>query len=581
MITPSFVLLFSAVSALCAEPASPADLAAARAAAKANFLSHAQGAPTVDSAARLPAEGDASLVELRAVLQSAREIQLGCVLPCSQLSDALVYKGKVELVGAGLGLNAQETAAAVKRYVPDGKPRLRPADYPQGAVPAGDKLIEGKVLERLIADGRISGQLREGMTRRALALADALGTTSLIDGAGAPAGGPGAGYGPSSGASRTMTAEQIAALNAIPRAQAESLRKRAEAPPPPPAVEALKNETGLIARARAHWDAIGENPRTSEVGRMGAATMVAFLEAFNLDKFENSAFELSQSAADPGASRWQVAKDAGAVAGNGFLAAAGFIPASAWAKVAQVTKVSDAAAWTSGKVASIFRGKPPMSPEVTSRLAALEQKALTTPLTKEEVAWMGQASGGKSNIVVHTTTPESMAKIRPVEANEVLTAEEIAKRGRVAATTESFVYGSRRVIASKWDQIRSGVPPKDALVVFQGQASQLFAKHEVTGVYSWMKSASQVTTNGTGDIIIVRAQYDATTQVLSVLEARMATAADGTVFMLNKWPKTRLWGRRVLLDPFVTSAAGFVPSAAVASATGGNIFEYVLGAPGR
>ncbi|MCR4296599.1 MAG: hypothetical protein NUW21_13780, partial [Elusimicrobia bacterium] len=72
MLSPSLVFLFSAAWAFALEPA-PADLAVLRSAAKANFLSHAQGAPTVDSAARLPAAGDASLEELRLVLQSARE----------------------------------------------------------------------------------------------------------------------------------------------------------------------------------------------------------------------------------------------------------------------------------------------------------------------------------------------------------------------------------------------------------------------------------------------------------------------------------------------------------------------------
>lgn len=557
MLTPSLVLIFSSASVFALEPA-PADLAVLLSAAKANFLSHAQGAPTADSAARLPAAGDASLEELRLVLQSAREIQLGCVLPCAQPADVLVYKGKVDLVGAGLGLDPRESAAAVQRYVPEGKPRLRPADYPQGEIPAGDKLIEGKVLERLIADGRISGQLREGMTRRALALADALGKTSLIDASGSVGGGR-------SGPSRAMTPEQIAALNAIPAAQAESLRKRASTPPPPPVAAPVKNENGLIAQARAHWDAIGENPRTSEAGRMGAAAMVAFLEAFNLDNFENSAFALSQSAADPGVSRWQTAKDAGAVAGNGFLAAAGFIPASAWAKAAQATKLSDAAAWTSAKVASLFRGKPPIPPEVAARIAELERKSLTQPLTREEVTWLGDASRGKAKIVVHTTKSESVASIQG--------------SGRVAATTEAFVYGSRKVIQSTWQRILAGVPPKDALVVFQGQAETLFARHEIRGAYSWFKSAAQLTTNGSGDVVIVRAVYNAETKVLTIFEARMATAADDARFILNKWPKTRMWGRRVVLDPLVTTAAGFIPASTAATAAGGNIFEYVLGAP--
>jgi len=59
MIAPSLVFLLAAVPAFCVEPAPSADLAALRAAAKANFLAHAQGDPTVDSAARLPAAGDA------------------------------------------------------------------------------------------------------------------------------------------------------------------------------------------------------------------------------------------------------------------------------------------------------------------------------------------------------------------------------------------------------------------------------------------------------------------------------------------------------------------------------------------
>lgn len=233
--TPLVVL--TAVSAFCLAPASPEALAKLRAAAKANFAAHAVGSPTVESAARLPNAGGAELEELRGILQSAREIQLGCVRPCSRPEDALVYIGKVELVGKGLGLNAKETAEAVRRYAPEGKPRLRPAGYPQGEVPAGDRLIEGKVLERLIADGRMSGQVRESMSRRASALADALGTTPTISAGGVSAG-PGG-----TGAARTMTAEQIAALNAVPRAQSEMLRSRTTAPPPPPAAATSGRKT--------------------------------------------------------------------------------------------------------------------------------------------------------------------------------------------------------------------------------------------------------------------------------------------------------------------------------------------------
>ena len=225
MITTHLVFI-TAISAFCLAPSAPEDLVKLRAATKANFMTHAAGSPTVDSAARLPAAGGEDLAELRALLQSAREIQLGCVLPCSRPEDALVYIGKVELVGKGLGLSAQETAAAIRLYAPEGEPRLRPAGYPQGEIPPGDRLIEGRVLERLVTDGRVAGQVREGMARRAAALADALGKTPLLAGGGVSAG-PGG-----TGGARTMTPEQIAALNAVPRAQAG--RRSTGAPPPPP-----------------------------------------------------------------------------------------------------------------------------------------------------------------------------------------------------------------------------------------------------------------------------------------------------------------------------------------------------------
>ncbi|MBI2788826.1 MAG: hypothetical protein HYX59_09105 [Elusimicrobia bacterium] len=226
------LVLIAAVSAFCLAPSSPEELVRLRAAAKANFTAHAPGSPMVDSAAPLPAAGDAKIEELRLLLQSAREIQLGCVRPCSRPEDALVYAGKVELVGQGLGLNARETAAAVRLYAPEGKPRLRAAGAPQGAVPPGDRLIEGKVLERLIADGRVAGQVRESMSRRASALAEALGRSPTTSAGGVSA------YPGGNGAPRTMTAEQIAALNAVPRAQSEMLRGRTTAPPPPPAAQA-------------------------------------------------------------------------------------------------------------------------------------------------------------------------------------------------------------------------------------------------------------------------------------------------------------------------------------------------------
>lgn len=548
------VLMLLAAPAFAA-PASPdADVERAFAAARASFLSHEAGAPTVDPSAVPPLGGRSQ--ELKLILDSAREIQLGCVLPCASPEDALVYKGKVEMVSSMLGIPADKTSAAVSRYLPDGKPRLRKPGAPT-APPAGDKLIEGKVMERLLSDGRVAGQTRDRLSKKAVAFADALGRTQVIEDGGLPSG-----YGAFT-ASRGITPEQIKALNALPSAQASILKNLASKAPPSPVTEAKKDappEDGLIANSIAHWDRVGEDPNTSTAGRMGAATMVGLLKMFNLDGFENSAFKLSDSASDPTTSKMQVLRDAGSVGGNAALTVAGFLPAGAWTKLASVTKLDTAAA-ALGNAAKMFRANP----AVAERVAALQQKALTSPLSREEAAWLGEHANDGS-VIFHGT-------------NAV---DDIVKTGRVAATTERYVYGARQEVSTVFRQLKAGVLPKDQLVVFQGQAAKLFQSHEATGLYSGMKKlAGQMTTNGAGDIVITKFSYNAETKTLSILEARMVNETE-EAFLLKKpgWyrtPSVKQWGRRLVLDPMATSAAGLVAVNAHAQANGENMFEYVLG----
>jgi hypothetical protein len=293
---------------------------------------------------------------------------------------------------------------------------------------------------------------------------------------------------------------------------------------------------------------------------MGAATMVAFLKTFNLDGFENSAFKLSDSAADPNSTKGQVLRDAGAVGGNAALTVAGFLPAGAWTKLASATKLTAATEWA-GNAIKMFK----TNPAIAERIAALQQKALTTPLSREEAAWLGEHANDGS-VIFHGT-------------NE---ADKIMASGRVAATTERYVYAAKQEVSTVFRQLKAGVLPKDQLVVFQGQAAKLFNSHEATGLYSGMKKiAGQMTTNGTGDIVITKFAYNAETKTLSILEARMVNETE-VQFLLRKpgWyrsPTIKQWGRRLVLDPMATSTAGLVAVNAHAQATGGNIFEYALG----
>ncbi|MFA6031051.1 MAG: hypothetical protein WC969_14435 [Elusimicrobiota bacterium] len=586
MHTPALLLAVVVLSAqVLAAPPQPKGAATDPiATARAHFLSHEVGTPTVDAVVPLPAAGDPQGAGLKILLESAREIQLGCAAPCAD-ADALVYRGKVEMIAANLGLDESGVAQALGRYLPKGKPRLRGADGAKGAQPMGDKMVEAQVLEKLLSDGSL-GASREGLNRRALALADALGRGRLID---VPdAGGVAAAGGVYGG---IMTAEQIRRLNALPRTQARILQNLASKAPPPPSSEGYRdfeNKNGLIARSRAYWDAIAEDPKTGDLKRAGIATMVSLFEVFNLRGFENSCFRLANSASDPAASRKQVLKDSGSAVGNGLLAAMGFLPVSVWSKLSQVTGLSRAGEWITTGVRSLL-GKPGTATAAANaeRIAALQNKvAAGKALARDEAVWLAEATKGKAGVVFHTTDA----------------VQDIMKSGRVAATTERFAYGATRhiegaqalqgavaggaaaqrlanarlAISRIGRQLRAGVKPKDGLVVFQGDAAKLFQPHEVRGIYSGIKRvAGQQVTNGQGDIIITRAVFNPETNTLTITGARMVDAGERAfLFQSKAFAYSRMWGRRVFLDGGLTAATAFVAAPAQARE---QLFEYALG----
>jgi hypothetical protein len=489
---------------------------------------------------KLPASARAGLPpDFLATLGDAEQVQNG---PGGL--DAAAYSAKVLSAADRLGIKDEASRkAAVLLYS-----SRRPGANKGGA--RGPDADEKAALE----------QARTANARASRVGRGSLGTTPESDGI--TAGGLGVpGTAPGQSAS---AAARIAALQGQKEVQMPgSFNLRPAIVPAPrgaPASPApVKKESpgdGLVANAIAHWDQVGEDPNTSAAGRMGAATMVAFLKAFNLDGYENSTNRLSETAADPYATKGQVLAAAGGVGGNAALTAAGLLPAGAWIKLASATKAGAIVDWA-GNAAKMFKANP----AIAERVAALQQKALTSPLSREEAAWLGEHAND-GTVIFHGT-------------NEV---DKIVASGRVAATTERFVYGARQEVSTVFRQLKAGVLPKDQLVVFQGQAAKLFNSHEATGLYSGMKKlAGQMTTNGTGDIVITRFTYNAETKTLSVLEARMVTEGEES-FLLQKpgWSLARLWGRRLLLDPLATSAAGLVAVDARAQSKGQDLFEYVL-----
>lgn len=598
MQTPALILAVVLSAQVLAAPPQPKGAAAdPMATARAHFLSHAAGTPTTDTLIPLPPMNDPRAAGLKVLLESVREVQLGCVAPC--VDDALlVYRGKVEMIGANLGLDGKGVAQALGRYLPKGKPRLRGAVDAKGAQPMGDKMVEAQVLQKLLSNDSL-GAARDGLNRRALALANALGRGRLID---VPDTGGTAGMGGAAG--QTMSAEQIQKLNALPRAQAQILRNLASKAPPPPSNEGYRdfeNKDGLVARSRAYWDAIAEDPKTGDLKRAGIATMVSLFEVFNLRGFENSCFRLAKSASNPEASRKQVLKDSASAVGNGALVTLGFLPVTVMNKL--TAPVSKLMKWVSTK--GLF-GKPAV--EGVEGTAAAVKRITEAAKSGKQISAEDAALLAENNVVVQSA--ESLASLPQVERVATIESrinagmqlhvddakfyaeftrgrgdtvfhtteaiDKITATRRLAATTEDKVYAARRPITNGFRQFTAGVKAKDGLVVLQGEASKLFQQHEIRGLYSALKrGAGQQVTSGKGDIIITKAFFDPKTNTLTVTGARMAQKGE-QAFMLQSqgFAKTRMWGRRILLDGGITSGTAFVVAPAEAR---DKVFEYALG----
>lgn len=550
---------------------------------KVHFLNHAEGAPTAEQALAFPRPGDPQVEELRLVQQAVTEIQLGCARPCNQQEEALLYRGKVELVADGLGLSAQQKSAAIARYLPDGRPRLRGAGVPPPSRP-GDKIIEGRVAQAYLSDAALPEKLRTGISARAQSLADALGGLTLIDG------NAGGGVAPAgSGASARLTPEQIAQLNAVPRAQAAVLRDLAARPvPSPERPEVEVPEDRLIRRSLAYIDSIGERPDISEATRFAVAMWRTLPAAY--EGYERSVETYFQNLADPNVSTLQSVRDGAAVAGNGFLASMSLLPTSAWTAMTRVSGISSLSTRVASAVAESRTGQ---------RISALVERAReriavlrTGGLTAEEAAraagiraraqagqgvgeadarWFSEHVAGQTEFVWHKT--------RPADLDLIFTSK---NAGRMQARTETYVYGTTKEVNSAWRRALAGSRRgggDGVNIIFQGQAASLFSRHMPEGFYSsWKFLANQRITNGAGDIIITAWKQDPASGAIMVTGARMATAEEGRFAIqlstILRHPEVKRAARRFAVDmPITLTAIGEF----LVAKTDGEILEMVPG----
>ncbi|MCX5797762.1 MAG: hypothetical protein NTY77_19910 [Elusimicrobia bacterium] len=335
--------------------ASPQALARARTQAQTLYTTHEPGQKTLDQAVSVPAPaaGDAQAAQaygtLKASLASARDVQEGCALPCASPAEILVYREKARLVGSQLGLDAAGLAKVNQRYLPQGKPRLKKAG---GAQSAAAQALEAEAVANLLAQQHLSPQMREAMNKRALDLADKLGRSQMIK---ADAGGvvvlP-------DGRKARLTPAQLAALNKVPRAQADYLRKLAAAPPVPAELTAqerqkralaeleadIKANPGRVRQAENYWKSVTDRKAEGFWGHVWKGYSYfnrGLLAVSGLGDVEDSAARTGYASASNDISGWRTAWEATKLAGNSALFAANFIGIGSAGKVAKGAQLLD------------------------------------------------------------------------------------------------------------------------------------------------------------------------------------------------------------------------------------------------
>ena len=331
----------------------------ARSQAQTLYLSHEPGQKTLDQAMQLPSppQNDTKAAQaygsLKSSLTSACDVQEGCAQPCSSPADIAVYRQKVKLVATQLSLDVAMTAKAEQRYIPEGKPRLKKAG---GILNPLAQSLEAEAVAEILRKEHLSPQMRAALNQKALRLAAALGKTQMIT---ADANGfvvlP-------TGQKARLTPEQIVALNKVPRAQADYLRKLAAAPPPltPEQLQKqalaemeadIKANPGRVRQAENYWKSVTNRKAEGFWGTAwkGYAYFNRGLLAISgLGDVEDSAGRFGYSLAHKDVSGWRAAWEATKLAGNSAMFAANFIGVGSASKVIKSAQVLDKPVAVSG-----------------------------------------------------------------------------------------------------------------------------------------------------------------------------------------------------------------------------------------
>lgn len=401
--------------------------------AGAAFVAHKPGAPLLEQAVPLPPAPKnpaqaASLELLRAIHVSASRAQEGCQAPCTDPAEIAVYRAKIELIAQKkLGLNAAGVRAAIENYLPRGVPRLRTA------AASGDRasqLLEAEAVEKMLQTAGVAADVRRGLSRKAIALAEALGRTQMVtadaQGFVVMAGGE----------RRQMTAEQLAALNRIPAAQATYLRRLATAPPPPTVQErsdaamkeadkAIAENPGRVREAANFWVRESQDKNSNVLWRGYSYFNRGLLAVTGLVDVEESAGRLGYASASEDVTTRRTVWEGVKMVGNMGMFAANFVGLSGGAAVVKSARAIDNPV--------VIEGVEQLSRAATQRVVARSADVTETVTT-------ALARGGNRNYRAATDAMNDYAR---TNLGGVIRVERGGRMGQA-----NFIAGEGRVMYS-------------------------------------------------------------------------------------------------------------------------------------
>lgn len=159
--------------------------------------------------------------------------------------------------------------------------------------------------------------------------------------------------------------------------------------------------------------------------------------------------------------------------------------------------------------------------------------------------------------------------------------DDIMNSGKIWGSTEGSVYAAARPAETKWDKVKTGVfGDKEGTFIFTPEAAGLFKPHEITGLYSGLKNAAGQYKGPFGDIVIESSKktiIDGRPYIV-ITKARRAGAAGEELHSGQKSAQAaaRLAGRRIALDPLVTSATAITSIQAASVFTGVTVSDILL-----